>query len=142
MPLPTNKQLRRFVEVEGWQDKDKASNKKKGDHHRYTFVTPRGEMLYTRISHGRDEIRNPDLFAHILRDQLQIDEEQFWAAVNNGIKPKRPSATLETPTDGIDYKLANNLIKKVGLKPQDLVGMSQDRAVKLWNNWLRDTPSN
>ena len=136
MPLPTNKQLRRFVEVEGWQDKDKASKKKNGDHDRYTFVTPRGEILYTRISHGKDEIHNPGLFAHILRDQLQIDEDQFWAAVNDGIKPKRPSATIEVPTEGVDYKLASNLIKRVGLNPQDLAGMSQAKATQIWNDWL------
>ena len=48
MRLPTYKQLRRFVEVEGWEDKDKKSQKKTGDHHRYVFTTPKGERLYTR----------------------------------------------------------------------------------------------
>ena len=136
MRLPTYKELKRFVEVEGWEDKDKVSQKKKGDHHRYTFVTPTGEILYTRISHGNEEIHSLDLFKHILREQLQIDESQFWAAVNKGIKPKRPTPTTAPQQQGIDAKLARNLITKVGLSHADLSEMTETDAISIWNKWL------
>src|ERR1019366_6129528 len=129
MRLPTYKELKRFVEVEGWEDKDKVSQKKKGDHHRYIFVTPAGEILYTRISHGNEQIYSLDLFKHILREQLQIDERQFWDAVDKGIKPKRATPTTPPQHQGIDAKLARNLITKVGLSQTELADMTQANAV-------------
>jgi len=50
--MPTNAELRTFVDTEGREDKDKRSGKKTGDHRRYTLVLKTGEVLYTRISHG------------------------------------------------------------------------------------------
>lgn len=136
MRLPTLRELKRFVEVEGWEDKDKRSEKKKGDHHRYVFTTPIGERLYIKISHGRDEIHSPGLFTNILKEQLCIDEVQFWDAVDKGVKPKRPAATSTPQRQGIDVKLAKNLIAKVGMEPKDLVILSQEDAVKIWTDWL------
>lgn len=136
MRLPTYKELRRYLEVEGWEDKDKKSNKKKGDHHRYVFTTPTGERLYTRVSHGNEQIYDPDHFTRILRDQLCIDELQFWAAVDKGIKPRRPTPVSAAQHEGIDVKLARNLITKVGLNPAALVDMSQADAVLIWQEWL------
>jgi hypothetical protein len=137
MRLPTYAQMRKFVEVEGWEDKDKASGKRTGDHHRYVFTTPSGNRLMTRVSHGSGQIGDRDLFAHILRDQLQATEEQFWDAVDSGTRPKRPTPDAEVP-DGplIDAKLARNLLVKVGLPPADLAGMTQQRAVEVWQEWL------
>lgn len=139
MRLPTYKELRRFVEVEGWEDKDEKSKKKKGDHHRYTYTTPMGERLFTRISHGRGQIQDPELFAQILKDQLCIDKNQFWKAVDKGIKPTRASLTHNELANAIDAKLARNLINKVGMKPEQLIGIDQQRAVKIWQEWLTTT---
>ncbi len=136
MRLPTLKELRRFVEVEGWEDKDKKSEKKRGDHHRYVFTTPTGERLYTKVSHGKDEIHSPGMFANILQNQLCIDETQFWNAVDRGVKPKRPTPIVSQESSGIDVKLARNLITKVGMEPKNLVGVSQEEAVMIWNQWL------
>ena len=136
MRLPTYKELKRFVEVEGWEDKDKLSQKRKGDHHRYIFVTPTGEILYTRISHGNGQINAPDLFKHILHVQLQIDESQFWDAVDKGIKPKRPMPVTTPQHQGIDAKLARNLITKVGLSQTELTDMTQVEAISTWTKWL------
>jgi len=135
--LPTYAELRRFVEVEGWTDKDAQAGKKKGDHHRYVFTTPSGERLFTRISHGRGQYQDPDLFQHILRDQLQIDEAAFWLAVDQGVVPNRPlPGNSSVGADAIDGKLARNLIVKVGLEPGALVGMTQEQAVARWQEWL------
>ncbi len=137
MRLPTFAELPRFTEVEGWLDKDTESGKRKGDHHRYVFTTPLGERLFTRISHGRGHIHDADLFRHMLRDQLRLSEEAFWAAVDDAAVPDRPfpDATA-SPADAIDGKLARNLIVKVGLSAHDLVGMTQEQAVARWKEWL------
>ena len=136
MRLPTFHELIRFVQIEGWEDKDKKSGKKKGDHHRYVFTTPTGERLYTRISHGRGQIHNPNLFEHILRDQLSIDGIQFWAAVDDGIKPIRQSLTSMQMSGALDAKLVRNLITKVNVNPKLLAGLTPQEAVSLWQEWL------
>ena len=136
MRLPTYKELKQFVEVEGWENKDKKSKKKQGDHFRYVFTTPTGERLFTRVSHGSEKIYDQDLFTRILRDQLCIDEVQFWEAVDKGRKPRRPSPVSVSQEGGIDAKLARNLINKVGLNPSELIGMSQEKAVGIWQDWL------
>lgn len=136
MRLPTFQELIRFVEVEGWEDKDKKAGKKKGDHHRYVFTTPTGERLYTRISHGRGQIHNPNLFEHILRDQLGIDGIQFWAVVDDGVKPVRQSPTSMQMSGALDAKLVRNLITKVKINPIQLEAMTQQEAVSLWQEWL------
>lgn len=136
MRLPTFQELIRFVQVEGWEDKDKKSGKKKGDHHRYVFTTPTGERLYTRISHGKGQIYDPNLFEHILRDQLSIDGIQFWVAVDHGVKPIRQSPTSIQISGALDAKLVRNLITKVNVNTKQLETMTQPEAISLWQEWL------
>lgn len=143
MRIPTHRELRKFVEVEGWVNKDAASGRATGDHFRYVFITPMGERLATRISHGTRKIQDADLFKHILRDQLQVSEEQFWLAVDKGVAPVRKQQQSNKNTgSAIDAKLARNLIQKVGLTPQDLAGMTQATAVAAWTEWLTHKAEN
>lgn len=136
MRLPTFTELRRFVEVEGWQNADGARPGRVGDHYRYVFTTPTGDRLYTRISHGSGQIGDRDLFAHILRTQLQVTAEMFWAAVDHGVRPERPTPVVVAHPDALDAKLVRNLINKVGLTTNDLIGMSSAEAVRRWQDWL------
>ena len=137
MRLPSYKELRKFVEVEGWANKDEISKKKSGDHKRYVFTTPTGERLFTRVSHGSGGYKDPDLFQQILREQLHIDEPQFWDAVDRGKVPVRPVPhTFINSEDSIDAKLARNLLTKVKLTPVQLIGMTQAQAVECWLEWL------
>ena len=136
MRLPTFQEFICFVQVEGWEDKDKKSGKKKGDHHRYVFTTPTGERLYTRISHGKGQIYDPNLFEHILRDQLSIDGIQFWVAVDHGVKPIRQSPTSIQISGALDAKLVRNLITKVNVNTKQLETMTQPEAISLWQEWL------
>lgn len=138
MRLPTYRELRRFVECEGWTDRDQAGGRKTGDHHRYVFTTPTGERLYTRISHGRGRYGDADLFQHVLRDQLHVTEGQFWDAVDHGVKPDRPVPRAVPDAPAMDAKLARNLLTKARLSPADLVGMTQEQAVVRWNQWLTE----
>jgi hypothetical protein len=136
MRLPTYAELLRFVTVEGWTDKDAAAGRRKGDHHRFVFTAPTGERLFTRVSHGVGQYQDPDLFRHILRDQLHIDADQFWAAVDAGVVPSRPLPAPKDPGSAIEAKLARALIRRAGVAPTDLVGLTQAEAVARWDQWL------
>ncbi len=138
MRLPTYKELHKFVEVEGWVNKDSASKKKTGDHFRFTFVTQDGESLYIYISHGRGQIQNPKLFAHILWGELKVSSDQFWAAVDHGDIPRRTSQSENSSM--IEYRLMSNLLKIAGVSPTKLERISQVEAEKLWGQWLKKHP--
>lgn len=119
-------------------DRENQSGKKKtGDHRRYFLELATGDVLYTRISHGSGSIDDPNLTAAILRDQLQVSEEDFWACVDDGVLPPRPKpASGEPAGPAVDAKLMRNLVRKVGLSPPELEGMTQERAVQIWTDWL------
>jgi hypothetical protein len=55
---------------------------------------------------------------HILRDQLEIDEPQFWSCVRDGVKPDR--GMLEPPAEAL---------------PADLVHMLAETVARLQRYW-------
>lgn len=135
-PLPHRAHLM-FVETEGWTEKRRSGKKKQGDHRRFHLELATGDVLYTRVSHGAGAINDPNLVAAILREQLQVTEDDFWACVDDGTLPPRPSAEPEAPAGpAVDAKLMRNLVRKVGLSPDELEGMTQERAVQIWTDWL------
>lgn len=137
MRLPGTADLHRFCAVDEWRIKKTARGKTAGDHTRYTKTLPDGTLLRTKASHGRKGIDDPDLFSHILRTQLQVTAEQFWDAVDKGIKPQRPGVEPEPPPKvAIPFDLARNLLTRVGIPQEELARMSKDEAVALWQKYL------
>ncbi len=127
----------KFVETEGWTKRKKASGKKGGDHDRYTLQLANGDTLYTRVSHGAGQLDNPNTIAAVYRTQLAVSEEDFWNCVENGVLPPRPQPEkLEAPTESLDASLMRNLIRKVGLTPEQIAAMTKDEAVAAWQGYL------
>lgn len=84
MTPPKLADLKKFCENDGWDPK------KKTDHWRYTKTLPDGRTLRTKVSFGSGEIGDPGLFAAILREQLDISEQEFWRVVRHGGPALRP----------------------------------------------------
>jgi hypothetical protein len=86
----------------GWLDL--AARGRTGTHYvTYELGLPDGRILRTRISHPVDRnAYGSSLWSHILRDQLGVSEEEFWACVRDGIKPDRgvPEAPPEADHSG------------------------------------------
>jgi hypothetical protein len=74
------------------------------------------------------------MWKHILRDQLQVAEPEFWSCVHDGIKPRRgtPEPTAKTlPAD-----LVHLLISRVGLDESEVARLSKEEAVaRLQRYW-------
>lgn len=68
--MPTNKELKRFCENDGWE------LYKDTDHDYYRKQLPDGTYKRTKVSRGSKEI-SPTLFKHILKHQLRVDKEYF-----------------------------------------------------------------
>jgi hypothetical protein len=85
--------------------------------------------MRTRISHPPDRATyGPALWAHILRDQLDVDEATFWAAVRDGEQPTRSDTS--TPTESLPAELALLLLNRVGLKQGQIAAMTKAEAIE------------
>ncbi|MFA5786248.1 MAG: hypothetical protein WDA71_04555 [Actinomycetota bacterium] len=114
-----------------------ARGKEAGDHARCRKVLADGSILITKVSHGSKSISDPDLFRHILRTQLQVSPKQFWDAVDRGAKPVRPGSKPEPKhRDAIPFSLARNLLIKAGVSQRHLAGMTKERAISRWKDYL------
>ncbi len=116
----------RFVTREGWRPVDSTH------HETFELVLADGRVLRTRISRPPDRTTyGPRLWAHVLRDQLRVTEQEFWACARDGAlpdrRPERPVAERDTT---IPFEVAELLVDRVGLRREDLIGMSRDAAIE------------
>jgi hypothetical protein len=75
------------------------------------------------------------IWSHILRDQLYVIEEEFWACVRGGIKPDRgePAAPLEPLPVG----LAHLLVTRVHLSSTEMAALTRQEAVaRMQQFWI------
>lgn len=135
MRLPSHGEQRRFCEVEGWDHRRGAN------HDIYSLVLPSGEVLRTAVSRQPGGIDDPNLFTRILRDQLRVTPQAFWATVDKGIVPERPAARpTRSPGTRLPAWLASRLMKTVGLPPERVGTMTEEEARAAWEEWQAAPP--
>lgn len=134
-PQPTRKDHDTFCQVEVWRRVRDARGRTGSHHITYELDLVDGRILRTRVSHPVDRTNyGPSMWKHILRDQLEVAEPQFWACARDGIKPDR--GIPEPPVEALPVDLVHLLISRVGLDESDLIGMSKDEAVaRLQRYW-------
>lgn len=141
MKHPTWDDIRRFCEIDGWEPTHAERGRNRRDHDRYVKTLPDGRVLRTKASHGRDEIGDKGLVKHILRDQLEVTEEQFWDAVDNGRAPQRGGdqhATSQTTDPSLPGWLAVNLSALVGLSDDEIFALVEEQAMRVWLDWREE----
>ncbi len=127
-PPPTRQDHERFCLVEGW-DQVRDTRGRAGTHHiTYELALPDGRVLRTRISRppGRQTYGRA-LWSHILRDQLDVDEADFWACVKDGTAPDR--GVHPRPDDALPAEVVALLLTRVGLGEDDVAAMSRAEAI-------------
>ena len=67
------------------------------------------------------------MWSHILRDQLEVTVDEFWACVQDGHLPDRGAPTL--PQDTLPASLVFQLMREVGLTADEVGAMTKDEAV-------------
>ena len=138
-PVPTRKDHEAFCAAEGWQRVRDARGRSATHHVTYELALPDGRILRTRISHPVDRSGyGPSLWSHILRDQLQVTEEEFWGTVRENKRPDRGAP--EPPAASLPADLVHMLITRVGLAEAEVAAMSKDEAVaRLQRYWTGGT---
>lgn len=133
-PQPTRHDHEKFCDVEGWKPVRDARGRTGTHHVTYEFALPDGRILRTRISHPVDPSTcGPSLWSHILRDQLQVSESEFWNCARDGVKPDR--GLPEPPAEALPADLVHLLITRVGLSESEVGSMSKTDAVERLNRY-------
>lgn len=131
-PVPTFRDLRTYLEREGWQEVANLARGRRriGDHRRYRKVLPDGSILRTKVSHALDDEIGSDLLGHIIGDQLRTTMEHFRdvLAGRSTAPTPGPDATIE-PIPGW---LVMRLIHTAGLSEDEVRAMSVNEARTAW----------
>ena len=138
MALPRWSDLRRFCEIDGWEERGRTRGGT-GDHFRYRKMLADGRVLRTKASHGSDEIGDPRLWHHILRDQLELEsEEQFWEALRSGRLVARVPAQPGPPSGPSMPTWVVSGLLRAGVAEADIRRMSPEEArARLEELWSR-----
>jgi len=135
-PAPTRRDHQRFCEIEGWELVSSATSRRGTHHDAYELALPSGEVLRARVSRPADRTDyGPAMWAHVLRDQLRVSEEEFWHCVGQGIPPRRgrPAPGREAlPVD-----LVWQLVNRVGLGEEEVARLTKTEAIaRMQRFWI------
>lgn len=128
MAVPEKKDLRRFCELDGWE----RTNASSPDHDRYRKTLENGDILRTRVSHGRGPAcGDPALWSRIWRHQLALSsEEEFWEVLRTRRPAPRGAPTSEPRQPGMPTWLFEFLRNVIGLPENDILSMSEEEAMR------------
>jgi len=131
---PTRKDHEEFCRAEGWKLQKNARGTT-GDHVIYELDLPDGRILRTRISHPVNRSGyGADIWAHILRDQLDVDAPVFWACVRGEALPMRGDP--EPPAEALPVEVAYLLRERVRLSDSAIGALTKDEAIaRLQRYW-------
>lgn len=134
-PPATRVDHQKFCEAEGWEQV-RNSRGGSGTHH-FTFELslPDGRRVRTRISHPVDRSDyGQSMWSHILRDQLDVDEQTFWACVNDGELPDR-GGNPPVPTESIPAGVVSILLHTVRMSESEVSALTRDEAIARVNEF-------
>ena len=135
-PEPTRKDHEQFCQIEGWTQVRNARGKS-GHHVTFELALPDGQVLRTRISHPPNrQTYGQAMWAHILRDHLQVGEDDFWACVREKKVPQRGRGESTTPSipAGVVAQLLSHGVEESAVRQ-----MSRAEAIERLNRiWSQD----
>lgn len=109
-----------FCEIEGWTEVRNARSKRTGHHVTFELALNDGRILRTRVSRPPD--RTPvgkSVFAHILRDQLDVSPEEFWLCLRERKTPRRGVPELP-PSESVPLWVVRELTSSHGVSQADV----------------------
>lgn len=132
--VPTRDDHDRFCRSEGWVLVRDSRGKQVRHHVTYEMTMPDGRILRTRVSRPVDRTDyGPAMWGHILRDQLEVSEAEFWACADDKTLPDRGAPP--TQPEGLPADLVHLLVNRVGLSAAEVAGMTRDDALARLNRF-------
>lgn len=103
-------------------------------HITYELPLPDGRILRTRVSRPvRKETYGADLWKTILREQLEVTEDEFWNCVRNKVKPERGPVEEPPPENALPAQLVYLLIHQAGVPEDQVATMTLPEALEAMN---------
>lgn len=137
---PSFDQIEQFLKADRWTEVSGQPGHGSG-HRVFEKVLAGGEVLTTHISHAGRKSPGPGRFAEILRVQLKTTREDFWKAIDTGEPVPRP-APVEPTVPAPEAWQVDVLLRKVGLRPEALRGMTPEQAQEIIErHWRTPRPA-
>lgn len=132
----------KFCRFEGWEQVRNSRGQAVGHHLTYELGMPDGRILRTRISRpGNNTTYGPSLWSTILKDQLAVIEDEFWACVDGKQLPDRGSASSQLPARALPAQLVFQLLHDAGLPEEQVARMTLEEATAVMvEHWSRPRP--
>ena len=131
---PTRSDRQRFCISEGWSQVRNARGGTGTHHETYELSLPDGRILRTRISHPPDRSTyGTDVWRHLLRDQLDVTEAEFWACVKDGVKPQR--GAIAAPKEAVPAEIVYLLVNRAGVPEAEVARLSKEEAIARLNQY-------
>jgi len=122
--------VRAFCRVDGWTLKADAPGRVTRKHEVWSKALADGMVLRAVVSKGRGEY-SPQMMSWIVKQELQVTEREFWAAVRDGVAPARPEAEPPRPRNALLPLSLVRALEAAGYTPHDLRGLTRDEAKRL-----------
>ncbi|MFC6009554.1 cytotoxic translational repressor of toxin-antitoxin stability system [Nocardia lasii] len=127
-PEPTRARHAEFCEIERWKRVRDARGRSGTHHVTFELELTDGRILRTRISHPPDRTGyGPSIWAHILRDHLDVTAEVFWACVLDKALPPRSSPLPDR--ESLPADLVHMLVHRVGLADAEVAVLTKAEAI-------------
>jgi hypothetical protein len=128
-----------FCTVERWILVSNARGKAVRHHQTYELTLHDGRILRTRISRPVDRTTyGKAMFHHILSDQLQATEAEYWLCVEDRKPPDRGGPVGRSDPRSLPASLVYQLIHEVRVPESEVAAMTRDEAInRMQEYWSR-----
>lgn len=128
-----------FCLTEKWEAVCNAGGGEATHYITYELQLLDGRRLRTRMSRPADNTTyGPSLWKTILRDQLEVTEDQFWACVKDQQRPDRGQDAKPTSGSSLPAGLVYQLIQVARVPEGDVKGLTLDQAnAAMAEHWSR-----
>ena len=117
-----------FCVTEEWTLVRGATGKPVQHHRTYELTLWDGKVLRTRISRPINSTEyGPKLWTFILKQQLEVTQEEFWVCVQQGTVPDRGFAPHVAPDQSLPLFLLRELMK-LGVSEQEALALTPVQA--------------
>jgi hypothetical protein len=127
VPIPDKNDVKRFCELDGWEQTEAESP----DHHRYRKRLDDGTVLRTKVSFGRGPIcRVPALWMKVWRHQLGLEsEDEFWRVLKTRQPVLRGAPAEAPPKPLMPTWLFDALLYTFHLDESEVRSLNEDEAL-------------
>ncbi|WP_314649791.1 cytotoxic translational repressor of toxin-antitoxin stability system [uncultured Microbacterium sp.] len=130
-PVPTREDHEDFCTVEKWRLVRGSTGKPVRHHKTFELELWDGRILRTRISRPVDRTDySARMWSHILREQLDVTADEFWACARDGILPDRGAPEAAAPRKAVPLYLVREL-SRLGVDEEQILALDAAQAARL-----------